>query len=180
MKKKQNGFLLLEVLISIGVLAIISLGAFILFAEARQQAKAQEALELTTDYLKGARVFFSSGDFTQVNDATVIANQIAPRAMISGAQLVHPYGGRFSVGSQVLSSVTYMRAVFSNIANSEDCSDIARTLDAVSFHVEIFSSEGVFMGAPKNQGGVLNKANLGTFCSQVVPGQGVVQITFPR
>lgn len=179
--KNHRGFLLLEVLISVGVLTLISLGAFALYDDALQKAKAQETIELTTELIKGARVFFSNGDLTQFNDATLIANQIAPRAMISGNQLVHPYGGRLIAATRSFGGDPniYMRLVFHHLANSQDCSSVARALNDVAYHTEIYSS-GVFLGAAKHLGGTLNKADLGTFCSQITPGQGVVQVTLFR
>lgn len=97
-KNKNAGFTLLELLLVIGIAAIIGAGIYMVYNKVSvgQQAESESR---TLDTLRAGvkSIYAASPDYGTVTKAVLIAGRVVPDNMVSGTNLVNSFGGSVTV-----------------------------------------------------------------------------------
>lgn len=108
--RKSQGFSLIELLLVLGVLAILLVAAFVVYPQVRDRNQANAEIQnLTAMKANLANLYASTGgNYTGLNDLTVIRAKAVPATMISGNNLVSAWGKplMFGVSSSPSSDTT--------------------------------------------------------------------------
>lgn len=96
--RKSKGFTLLELLLVVAIVAIALAVLFFLFNKVQSKSTAQtEAQNLVTMAADVKGLFSPQGNFTGINDAVLVQNNVPPTGMVSGNNIVNGWGGAVTV-----------------------------------------------------------------------------------
>ena len=78
---KSKGFTLLELMLVLGLIAVIAIAAFVIFPKVRTSNQAQSETSNLTTIVGGVKILYG-GDYSEISDATVISGRVYPSGML--------------------------------------------------------------------------------------------------
>lgn len=133
-KKKNLGFTLLEIMLTVGIIAIISIGIYSFYNKQSENAKIvtlTNYLNVIDSSLKNS--FSSSTDFTLLNNSFLINSNIIPTEMVQNTTTINNlFGGQIVLASATVSAVPGYSLTFDKISP-----DVCTKLSTTQFSAKV-------------------------------------------
>lgn len=94
---KQRGFSLIELLLVLGVLAILLVAAFVVYPQVRKQQLVNEQVTNTRLIMEGIRAVYGNRPYTTLDQNFLLAAKLVPAKMIVDGRIQNHWGGNFLV-----------------------------------------------------------------------------------
>jgi type II secretory pathway pseudopilin PulG len=83
--RKSLGFTLLELMLVLGLIAALTIGAFVIYPKVRVSGQAQSESSNLTTIAAGTRILYGS-NYEELSDAGIIAGRVYPDSMLNSAR----------------------------------------------------------------------------------------------
>lgn len=142
-KYKQGGFTITELMLVLGVGALIMSGAYLGYKSVSEDATNQQLITSSVQLISSTKSKWQGfGSYSGLNNTSVVAATLVPKTFIvdtaTGA-ISHGYGGNVTLEAKDKDgndTTSNFRAVFTSIPKKL-CSDLATALDGVAYEIVI-------------------------------------------
>ncbi len=137
MKHRQQGVTLIELLLGIGVIILILGVGIIIYNQTNQSSRAYTAETGVLSLVGAVKTVNPNPSYAGLTQTTIINAGKAPANMVSGTNLVNPWGGTVTIGSATYNGTA--NAAFSLTYNSVPRSECNSLVQGVAQNFQIIT-----------------------------------------
>ncbi|WP_019583725.1 type 4 pilus major pilin [Thioalkalivibrio sp. ALE16] len=158
--RKSKGFTLIEVLIVLAIGAGILFAVFAAVSKVQGKAVAKEASETLNLMVADTRALYrSQGNFNNIDAETLVNNNVPPRSMVNGSDIISPWNTAIAVDEATINTTNdAVRFTYPDVPR-DDCTGFVQAAEGSFTRVEVGGS------VVKDVGQTMEVATLGQACS---------------